>query len=608
MIAPAPKFTESEYFSPEPYWRLKDGASEEDKRNLEDFMNNEGHKALWKALYPEMADPYYKWNGELADKGRNDGGTGSGNIANEDIDWITVNGTHIPLDDDGNAVGGGKLKGKNFSRAKSAPDDNYSKSGGSSKTLSALKVEFMSKRKANEFVSKISNSSDSEDERKKKIDEFLKSLPVGSKIQMPAHWNDNGKPDTLIWDGSSWATRRGWDSGGWSCPNEEMAFYFSLEDENERPVITSIASTPEEKMKWAEMYAKAYWRGNEQVWQKGGSFGETMKIRMRKQDIDGCGVGTIVTGSDGRKYIKDTDGFEKSPDGLHDITKYAWRDVETYDKADMRVLKSPTFDGDFFAVNFGLNGVSETECARARAVYDRIPENMRPVYEKMFREGNFVPSMPTPDDPEPGSYFSPRDGKVHFGKNATAETIIHETTHAFDRGALSVTVDMPYVGRYTITSASEYLDHFSYTDDGAKEDFEAMASVFGFKTNGEGWFSDEYGSTEDSDTTFKLMRIYDEGCKQFAGMEGFDCVSDAVSALTQDRCFASFWHGGHSTSYWRQPYGGDHASNRSKEYWANYCQLRAYGSKDALALLKQITPVMYDAAEKAYVEVFGNDK
>ncbi len=83
MIAPAPKFTESEYFSPEPYWRLKDGASEDDKRHLEDFMNNEGHKALWKALHPEMADPYYKWNGELVDKGHNDGGPGSGNFGHE---------------------------------------------------------------------------------------------------------------------------------------------------------------------------------------------------------------------------------------------------------------------------------------------------------------------------------------------------------------------------------------------------------------------------------------------------------------------------------------------------------------------------------------------
>ena len=37
----------------------------------------------------------------------------------EDEEWITVNGTHIPLDESGNAVGGGKLKGKNFSGAKS---------------------------------------------------------------------------------------------------------------------------------------------------------------------------------------------------------------------------------------------------------------------------------------------------------------------------------------------------------------------------------------------------------------------------------------------------------------------------------------------------------
>jgi len=509
---------------------------------------------------------------------RHDGGPGSGNFGH---------------------------KGRPGEVGGSAPDDSSGKSSGSSKAPAAPKEEFMSKRKANEFVTKISNSSDSEEDRKKKIDEFLRTLPIGSKVQMPAHWNDDGRPDTLIWDGETWATRRNWEQGGWSCPNDELAFYFTQEDEKERPVITSIASTPEEKMKWAEQYDKANWRGNEQVWQKGGSFGETMKVRMRKMDVDGCGVGTIVTGSDGRQYIKDYDGFTKSPDGRY-ITKYAWRDVETYDKADMRVLKSPTFEGDFFAVNFGLNGVSETECARARAAYEQIPERMRPFYEKKFREGDFVPSMPTPDDPEPGSYFSPRDGKVHFGKSATAETIIHETTHAFDRGALRVTVDLPGVGRYTITSASEYLDHFADTDEGVKRDFEAMAGVFGFKTNGEGWFSEEYGSAEDFDTTFKLMRIYNDGCKQFSGMQSFDCVSDAVSALTQDRCLASFWHGGHSTSYWRQPYGGGNSSTRSKEYWANYCQLRAYGCTDALELLKKITPAMYDAAEKAYKEVFGD--
>ena len=37
----------------------------------------------------------------------------------DDIDWITINGTHVPLDDKGNAVGGGNLKGQSFSNAKS---------------------------------------------------------------------------------------------------------------------------------------------------------------------------------------------------------------------------------------------------------------------------------------------------------------------------------------------------------------------------------------------------------------------------------------------------------------------------------------------------------
>ena len=40
-------------------------------------------------------------------------------------DWITVNGTHIPLDDEGNAVGGpDALEGKNFSEAKSEQSES----------------------------------------------------------------------------------------------------------------------------------------------------------------------------------------------------------------------------------------------------------------------------------------------------------------------------------------------------------------------------------------------------------------------------------------------------------------------------------------------------
>ena len=49
----------------------------------------------------------------------------------DDVDWITVNGTHVPLDESGIAVGGGKLKGKSFSKVKP-----QSKSSGGSKSSS----------------------------------------------------------------------------------------------------------------------------------------------------------------------------------------------------------------------------------------------------------------------------------------------------------------------------------------------------------------------------------------------------------------------------------------------------------------------------------------
>ena len=480
--------------------------------------------------------------------------------------------------------------------------------GGSAPGDEGSKPKKITKKQYNSQLESIADSSGEYDERHAKIKKLLNDMPVGSKVQTPAHWNDNGKADILVWDGNRWGTKKGWDYGGWSTDTDELAHYFMSEYKEERPVVCSVAMTEEAKQKDREQFEKTNWRGNEQIWQKGGSLSQKTELKLRKQDIDSCGVGTVVTGSDGRQYIKDYDGFEKAPDGQTDITKYAWRDVETYRKADMRVLKSPKFEGDFFSVNFGLNGVSDVECANARSIYDQMPEEMRPHYEKTFREGRFVASVPTYNNPEPGSFYSTSDRNVHFGKTASADTIFHECTHAFDRGALNVEVDLPGFGKYNIRNASEYLDHLAGSTEDHKKDFEAMAKVFGFKTDGDGWFSEEYGDTEDINTCFKLHKVFSKGANEYKGIRGFECVADAVSALTQDRCLCSIFDGGHETSYWRQPYGGGNASNRSKEYWANYCVLRITGSNEALSLLKEITPTMYDAAEKAYAEVFRNGK
>ena len=98
MIGSAPQFTKSEFFSSEPSWRLKEQAPQKYKDQLEALMNDEGHHALWEALHPDMNDPYYLWNGEVVDRGRADGGPGSGNWGHEGR----------PGEVGGSAEGGGK--------------------------------------------------------------------------------------------------------------------------------------------------------------------------------------------------------------------------------------------------------------------------------------------------------------------------------------------------------------------------------------------------------------------------------------------------------------------------------------------------------------------
>ena len=49
-----------------------------------------------------------------------------------DEGWVTINGTHVLTDKEGNAVSGGKLKGMNFSKAKSQKKEPGSKGSGSS--------------------------------------------------------------------------------------------------------------------------------------------------------------------------------------------------------------------------------------------------------------------------------------------------------------------------------------------------------------------------------------------------------------------------------------------------------------------------------------------
>ncbi len=62
-----PKFTRSKYFKTKPKWHLEKEASEEDKKALEEWMNDENHYSLI-IENPSMKNPYYTWSGKVLDK------------------------------------------------------------------------------------------------------------------------------------------------------------------------------------------------------------------------------------------------------------------------------------------------------------------------------------------------------------------------------------------------------------------------------------------------------------------------------------------------------------------------------------------------------------
>lgn len=70
MIGPAPEFVHSKFFkATDPDWHLESGASEAEKKELEEFMNGGSYPELWKERNPGMKNPYYTWSGKIVDKG-----------------------------------------------------------------------------------------------------------------------------------------------------------------------------------------------------------------------------------------------------------------------------------------------------------------------------------------------------------------------------------------------------------------------------------------------------------------------------------------------------------------------------------------------------------
>ena len=162
----------------------------------------------------------------------------------DDVQWITVNGAHIPLDDDGTAMAGGELKGENFSKAKS--EESGSKSGksesksGKSEQKSEPKVK-SSNAKAKKMSASIKNAFEDQDfeELSIAVEQAMKEMPVGSVM------NFNGTKIRKT-SASEFEAKDPWGGTAQTSPYEVFA---SMADSEDLDVEFDITDKSSDKSK-----------------------------------------------------------------------------------------------------------------------------------------------------------------------------------------------------------------------------------------------------------------------------------------------------------------------------------------------------------------------
>lgn len=159
-----------------------------------------------------------------------------------DEEWITIKGTHVLVDENGEAKSGGKLKGMTFRDAK-----HQKRKESASKPESVPdKVAYSgstAKRDFNKKIEDIIKSSDDESIKIFNTVKMLDNLPKGTRIDFPDSWtSDDGTKNYGIYEGNGiWKVRYGRKKDEtYTLSNEGMAGYMLYEDENERAKITKV--------------------------------------------------------------------------------------------------------------------------------------------------------------------------------------------------------------------------------------------------------------------------------------------------------------------------------------------------------------------------------
>ena len=159
--------------------------------------------------------------------------------------------------------------------------------------------------------------------------------------------------------------------------------------------------------------------------------------------------------------------------------------------------------------------------------------------------------------------------------------------------SVKYTVDKGRSWEYDITHASSLTEHLCGSK-GKSADIETFCKKIGVKSE-DGWFA-----SPDSDIFEKTI----EFSRKYRDNDGYECVSDILSGLSEDKTGGSIIGGGHSKEYWYRPFSGGRSEMYYEEAWADYCTLRFTKNKEMLDLLDEVTPNLSKALNSVYEEVF----
>lgn len=188
---------------------------------VSDLMQSEVGRKWWKENGEEMDMAFNLADGSLSRRMLDEYVKGKRFDAKEEpAAWITVNGNHIPVNEEGNPVGGQK---------KALGKTAYA---GSSE-----------KRRISQKIDEIVKSDDSSEIKAQRVAGLLSWLPKGSEIEFPDSWtsDDGYKNRGVREEDGKWLVKygRGKDDH-YRLSDDEMAGYMISDDESERPKITKV--------------------------------------------------------------------------------------------------------------------------------------------------------------------------------------------------------------------------------------------------------------------------------------------------------------------------------------------------------------------------------